>query len=130
MNIILTSRRGPSFFEESGYDITKQKLSYLEGRSDLQLRVESFDATSVEGMSTLSQNINLPIGGCFVATLFMMDTLFMNQKPETFHAVSDLKLNVLKAIVSTFDVKKFDFLVSLSTMVTFVGNVGQSSYAA
>lgn len=92
--------------------------------------MESFDATSTEGMSTLAQSITLPIGGCFIATLVLIDKLFMSQKLAEFHKVSDLKYNVFKAFSSAFDVKSLDFLVSLSSMVTIVGNSGQSNYSA
>lgn len=81
-------------------------------------------------MSKLAQSIGAPVGGCFIATLIMMDVLFMNQKPETFRIVSDLKLNVLKAFDYAFDIEKLEFLVSLSTMISFLGNTGQSSYGA
>lgn len=130
MHIILTSRRGRTFFEGHAYAATKQKLAYLEDRPGLELRVESFDATSAESMAQLANSIGRPVGGCFIATLVMHDMLFMGQKPDSFHTVSDLKFNVLQAFKSAFDVENLDFLVSLSSMVAIVGNVGQSSYAA
>lgn len=80
-------------------------------------------------MSIFAQSIKLPVGGCFIATLVMHDSLFMNQKTDTFHLVSDLKLNVFKAFTSAFDINNVDFLIALTSMITLLGNPGQSSYA-
>lgn len=79
-------------------------------------------------MAIFAQSVDLPIGGCFIATLVMRDILFMNQKPDTFRMVSDFKLNVFKAFAHAFDIDKLDFLISLSSIVTLIGNPGQSSY--
>lgn len=92
--------------------------------------MESFDATSAEAASALARSIDLPVGGCFIATAAMIDSFFMNQTPEAERKVSSLKLDVFKAFSSAFDVWKLDFVVSLSSIVTFLGNAGQSSYAA
>lgn len=81
-------------------------------------------------MSTFAQSISLPVGGCFIATLIMLDILFMNQKPESYSTVSDLKLNVFKAFKYAFDVEKLDFLISLSSLIGLIGNPVQTSYAA
>lgn len=115
---------------ESASAATKHKFSYLEDRDDLTLRVEAFDATSIEAMSAFAQSIDVPVGGCFISTLVMLDLLFMNQKQETFHMVSDLKYRVFMAFAAAFKVEDLDFLVSLSSMISILGNVGQSSYAA
>lgn len=92
--------------------------------------MESFDATSAEAAASLAQSIDIPVGGCFIATVIMMDAFFMNQKPQTHRKVSGLKLDVFKAFSSAFDITKLDFVVSLSSMMIFLGNVGQSSYGA
>lgn len=81
-------------------------------------------------MSTLAQSINMPVGGCFISTVVMLDLLFMSQTQETFHIVSELKHKVLTAFSSAFNVEGLDFLVSLSSMMPVLGNAGQSSYVA
>lgn len=59
----------------------------------------------------------------------MLDLLFMSQKLESFHSVADLKFNVFKSFISAFDIENIDFVVSLSSFITLLGNAGQSSYA-
>lgn len=80
-------------------------------------------------MTIFARTIDIPVGGCFIATFSMLDLLFMSQKSESFHQVADLKLNVFKSFASVFDAGKVDFIVSLSSFITLVGNAGQSSYA-
>lgn len=94
------------------------------------MRVVSFDATSPQETAAFSQTVDVAIGGCFIATLVMMDAMFISQKPETYHIVSDLKHKVYTAFTSAFNVEDLDFLVSLSSMIPILGNPGQSSYAA
>jgi predicted tellurium resistance membrane protein TerC len=97
---------------------------------DVKIKVESFDATSGEAMAALARRIEIPIGGCFIATLILDDGLFMRQTPESFHAVSNLKLKVFEAFTSIFNIETLDFFISLSSLMAVVGNSGQSSYAA
>lgn len=92
--------------------------------------MEAFDATSADSMSILATSIKVPVGGCLVATLILMDGLFMGQTPEKFSTVADLKLKVFEAFASAFDVAKLDFIISLSSMMSIAGNSGQTSYAA
>jgi len=129
-NITLTSRRGLKFYEESAAVYTRQILSYLQSMPGVRLKVEAFDATSGEAMTALARGIDIPVGGCFIATLVLDDGLFVNQTPESFHAVSGLKLKVFEAFTSAFDIETLDFFVSLSSLLTVVGNGGQSSYGA
>lgn len=105
-------------------------FAYLKSIDDLQLRLESFDATSVDAMSTLATSIRVPVGGCFISTLVLKDGLFNLQTQEMFHEVSDLKINVLKAFGSAFNIHDLDFFVTLSSLVAVIGNAGQSNYAA
>lgn len=109
---------------------TKQRFGYLQSRPGLELRVEAFDATSAESMSALAKSIEIPVGGCFVATLVLMDGLFMGQTPEKFSTVADLKFKVFQTFASAFDIAELDFVISLSSMMSIAGNSGQSSYAA
>lgn len=128
----MTSRRGTSFFDDSATVATKQRLRYLQSRKDVQLRIESFDATSVEAMRALETSISTtaPVGGCFVLALVLKDGLFSRQTQETFHAVSDLKLDLLKACELAFDLRSLEFFVTLSSLLAVVGNPGQSNYTA
>lgn len=92
--------------------------------------MEAFDATSAESMSALAKSIDVVVGGCFVATLILMDSLFMRQTQEKFSTVADLKFKVFQAFASVFDVTELDFIISLSSMTSVVGNSGQSGYSA
>jgi len=96
----------------------------------VKLRVESFDATSGEAMAALARRVDIPVGGCFIATLVLDDGLFIKQSSESFLAVSNLKLKVFEAFTSAFNIETLDFFVSVSSLISVTGNSGQSSYGA
>jgi hypothetical protein len=108
---------------------TRQKFGYLKKRSDLELRVEAFNAADVESMRSFSRTVTSPIGGCFLMVLHLIDGLFMAQTDETFHTVAQSKLSVFKAFDSVFGVGSLDFFLSFSSMMAVTGNIGQSNYA-
>ena len=128
-HLILTSRRGTAFFDETNSVSTKQKFRYLEKRSDLVFRVEAFNAGDVESMHSFARTVTSPIGGCFLMILHLIDGLFVAQTKETFRTVARSKLSVFQAFASVFDVDSLDFFMSFSSMMAVTGNIGQSNYA-
>jgi phthiocerol/phenolphthiocerol synthesis type-I polyketide synthase C len=108
---------------------TRQKLSYLESRKDLVLRVESCDATSLEATSDLLRTFEKPLGGCFSLTLFLSDAIFMNQTEETFRGACDAKFKALQVFEAATSIEKLDFFVQFSSATVIIGNYGQSNYA-
>lgn len=97
---------------------------------DLFLRVEGFDATSAEAMLALSHSMDLPLGGCFIATLILDDGLFTKQTQGQLSKVSELKLKVFEAFKSAFRIETLDFFVSLSSMMAVCGYAGQFNYVS
>jgi KR domain len=108
---------------------TRQRLSYLESRKDLVLRVESCDALSLEATINLLRTFDKPLGGCFSMTLFLSDAIFMNQTEETFRGACDAKFKVLQVFEAATSIEKLDFFVQFSSVTGLGGNYGQSNYA-
>jgi hypothetical protein len=100
----------------------------MESRNDLCLRVEACDALSLEATSSLVQSCDFPLGGCFLMTMVLEDQLFIHQTEETFRKVCNAKLKALEIFTEASPVENLDFLVYLSSLVAFVGNIGQTNY--
>jgi KR domain len=127
--IVLTSRRGRKFFEESSTVPSRQKLCYMESREDLILRVAACNATSTEATSDLLRTLEKPLGGCFSMTLVLSDALFLNQTDESFRSARDSKFNVSRVFEAATPIEKLDFFVQFSSIASLSGNYGQSNYS-
>ncbi|KAI0313261.1 hypothetical protein OF83DRAFT_1286326 [Amylostereum chailletii] len=128
--IVLTSRRGESSLVGSNDQLTLKKLKFLSSRKDLVLRLVECDATNVEETASLVHSIPVAIGGCFLMTLVLHDSLFLNQTEESFRRVWDAKWKAYSVFSSQVPIERLDFFVSFSSVMGLLGSVGQSNYSS
>jgi hypothetical protein len=106
-------------------------LAYLETLPDLDMRLVAVDATSVDGMSALITSIkHLPIGGCMLLAVTLVDRLFTKQDKTSFELAFAPKVGAMIALECCVDVSSLDFLLSFSSVSALFGNGGQTNYAA
>lgn len=108
--------------------IGRRMLQYLRSRSDLNLHIESCDATSVDAMSVLIDKFRPSFGGCILLSAVLSDRLFMSHTADTFFAPFPPKKEAFQALEKAFAISSLDFLIAVSSAATF-GNPGQTAYA-
>ena len=96
---------------------------------DLTLKIEASDATSEPDMRRLIDDIEKPLGGCFLMTLVLSDGLFSSQTEERIRRVVNSKWGSLKTFDSVVPIQTLDFFVSFSSVNALMGRHGQSNYA-
>ena len=101
----------------------------MERCDDLSLKLEACDATSVLGMRRLIDDVNEPLGGCFLMTLILSDGLFANQTEDSIRRVVNAKWESLTTLDTIVPIRTLDFCVSFSSVSALLGNNGQSNYS-
>ncbi|CAK5282480.1 unnamed protein product [Mycena citricolor] len=129
-HIVLTSRRGIESLDRVRDAESIVKIDYLRSRSDLELRLEACDATSVSATTDVLRTLCRPLGGCFQLTLVLSDALFGAQTSASFEVVRASKLGVFTAFASVVDMASLDFYVAFSSLSGLVGYAGQTNYAS
>ncbi|KAJ3873157.1 putative polyketide synthase [Lentinula edodes] len=110
-HIVLTSRSGRQSIDRMSDCLPSRILEYLEGRAQLTLAMEAVDGSDSTAMASFD------------------DRLFFDQDTESFRKSFQSKIGTLDALEKVIDIKKLDFLVSLSSM-TIWGNSGQTNYTS
>ncbi|RDB25816.1 Reducing polyketide synthase FUB1 [Hypsizygus marmoreus] len=128
-SLVLTSRSGKKSLTKTNNIPALRVLTYLESLSDLSLRVESCDASSLPAMQALCSTIRGPLGGCMLLAVVLSDRTFMTQTAEAFELPFVSKVDTFYTLQNSISIEKLDFLISFDTISTF-GNIGQTNYAS
>ncbi|KZT66436.1 hypothetical protein DAEQUDRAFT_739999 [Daedalea quercina L-15889] len=128
--IILTSRSGTANLVSKGDFTALRVLKYLRSLSDLALRTEAIDASSIEQTRRLMDSIHKPIGGCMIMTAVLNDRSFPMQTAETFEEPFVAKTGAFNALEKAVDIESLDFLLAYSSVAGLLGNAGQTNYAS
>ncbi|KAK6966524.1 polyketide synthase [Favolaschia claudopus] len=129
-HLTLTSRRGADSLDRMKDALSLAKIAFLEAQSDLELQLRKCDATNVDEMQALLNNLEVPVAGCFLMTLVLSDAPFLKQTQNAFSDVYASKLGVFEVLSRVADLKSLDFLVNFSSISGLVGIAGQTNYAS
>ncbi|KAF7333968.1 Polyketide synthase [Mycena sanguinolenta] len=129
-HIVLTSRRGIASLDPQTDDETLCKLAYLQSCRDLELILQTCDATNACATSLLLNSLRFPIAGCFQLTLVLSDGLFSKQTHDDFCAAYDSKVKVFEVFANEVDITSLDFYVAFSSFTGLLGLAGQSNYGS
>ncbi|KAF8180698.1 hypothetical protein K438DRAFT_1976521 [Mycena galopus ATCC 62051] len=129
-HIVLTSRRGIASLDPRTDDETLSKISYLQSRDDLELRLERCDATDACATSLLVKGLHFSIAGCFQMTLALSDGLFVKQTHTEFCTAHNSKVRVFEVFAAEVDINSLDFYIAFSSFTGLIGHVGQSNYGS
>ncbi|KAF4573437.1 putative PKS/NRPS-like protein biosynthetic cluster [Pleurotus pulmonarius] len=127
-HLVLSSRRGPSSVEDD--ELALKKLSYLRSREDLHISLRSSDATNETQLRGILSSLESPLGGVFMLTLALSDSLFVNQTPRSFQSVRDSKLAPLSILSTCVDINNLEFCIAFSSLAGVVGTAGQTNYSS
>ena len=103
-------------------------LSYLEKLPDLNIRLESCDASSPQATGALIASIARPIAGCMLLSVTLSDCPFTSHTAESYGIPFPSKKGAFETLRAVVPLEKLDFLITLSSAAT-LGNAGQTNYA-
>jgi hypothetical protein len=106
----------------------RNALQYLKSLPDLDLRIETCDASSLESMRNMVDQLDLPIAGCLLSSAVQSDGLFLKQTESNFQLPFSPKVDAFRTIESTISIPSLDFFISISSVAIF-GAVGQANYS-
>ncbi|KAN0068942.1 reducing polyketide synthase FUB1 [Elaphomyces granulatus] len=122
-NLILLSRSG------NVKDSSMELVGDLEGIG-VRVATPRCDVSDVESLKNalnecLSNGMP-PVKGCFQGAMVLKDSTFANMSLEDYYIALKPKVRNLHDVLP----KDLDFFIFLSSVSTFIGNVGQSNYNA
>ena len=126
-NLILLGRKAPSKEAESA-------IAHLQ-QSGVSLQIAQADIADLDSLKTvlspyLSANAPLPLKGIFHLAGVLEDGLLLNQTWESFATVMQPKLVGAWNLHSLTQKSSLDHFVCFSSIVSLMGALGQSNYAA
>ncbi|KAJ5904404.1 hypothetical protein N7504_006787 [Penicillium tannophilum] len=129
-HIVLASRSGASTeaAQQTIQDLTRQGVIVEVCRCDIS-NPQSVEQNMVPLLSRLP-----PVRGVVYGAMVLRDTLFEKLKHEDYEAVMKPRIhgiwNLQNILQSASVESSLDFFITLSSAASFVGNLGQSPYAA
>lgn len=79
-------------------------------------------------MKQLVGRIDMPIAACVLLAVVLSDVALAAHSEESYRRAVTPKIGSFKALQEVLDIRKLDFLVTLSSAATF-GNAGQTNYS-
>ncbi|KAF8149650.1 polyketide synthase [Mycena galopus ATCC 62051] len=128
-HIVLTSRKGVARLAGSQNRAMRGAVEYLASFTDLDLRLEACDASSVEALTHLIDALDYPLAGCILAAAGRHDCLFSKQDPKGFPLPFKSKTEGYFALEKVVAIEKLDFLLAISSIAGF-GSAGLTNYAS
>ncbi|KAK0447900.1 putative polyketide synthase [Desarmillaria tabescens] len=126
--IVLTSRSGGRALSKKN-PAASRILSYLQEQPNLVLHLECCDASSVSDTQRLLSRLPGRIGGCILLSAVWADGAYMKHTQDTYYHVFPAKIEAFRTLEQTLQIRKLDFLVTLSSVIIF-GNSGQTNYSS
>eukprot|EP00921_Rhytidocystis_pertsovi_P024146 GHVQ01038803.1.p1 GENE.GHVQ01038803.1~~GHVQ01038803.1.p1 ORF type:complete len:2600 (-),score=237.12 GHVQ01038803.1:389-8188(-) len=128
-HITITSRRGQATLDTIPPHISRV-LQNAVTRYKLHLKVMAADAAELSEMQAVFDGLPAPLGGVFLLTLVLRDTVFLNATQADFDAVYRPKIQALTVLETVVDFQAVDFVVLFSSVSSVIGTAGQGNYAA
>jgi acyl transferase domain-containing protein/NAD(P)-dependent dehydrogenase (short-subunit alcohol dehydrogenase family)/ubiquinone/menaquinone biosynthesis C-methylase UbiE/acyl carrier protein len=111
--------------------IKKQILELKEfGSQVIYLQADCTDLNSMEKAISQAKRCFGKIDGAFHSAIVLKDKLIKNMSEDIFNEVLLPKVDGSLILYKVLKDESLDFLVYLSSMQSFIGNIGQSNYAA
>lgn len=124
-NLILLGRR------PENEQIKKQILELKElGSEVIYIQADCTNLSSMEEAIEEAKRCFGKIDGAFHSAIVLKDKLIKNMSEEVFNEVLLPKVDGSLILYKVLKNESLDFLVYLSSMQSFIGNIGQSNYAA
>ncbi|MEL6559560.1 MAG: SDR family NAD(P)-dependent oxidoreductase, partial [Bacteroidota bacterium] len=113
--------------------ITIGRRPQSEVALEAQVAYHQCDITSYDALEKLISNIKTKYGkidGVIHAAGIIKDSLLVNKKEEEIKSVLDTKITGVINLDSILQNEPLDFFLSMSSIASIVGNIGQSDYAS
>ncbi|KIK54393.1 polyketide synthase [Collybiopsis luxurians FD-317 M1] len=126
-NIILTSRSGAATLNRPRYEAGKRIARYMGTLPGLNLQLEACDGASSRAMSKLISSLSLPLAGVMLLSASISDRLFAAHDENSWSPPFVSKVNVYKALETSYSVESLDFIIAFSS-ASILGSIGQANY--